>query len=72
MIEERGKQRYCLHHFIGKCVICGYNPWKGERHDRIDGTKRQRDAVRTEREKANAPSNETGDAGAEGTALDRG
>ena len=68
---ERGQQRYCLHHFIGKCVICGYNPWKGERHDRTDGAKRQRDIVCAERKEADASSDEAGDAGAEGTALGR-
>lgn len=29
MSQERGQQRYCMHHFTGgACVMCHYNPFK--------------------------------------------
>ena len=68
---ERGQQRYCLHHFVGKCVMCGYNPWKGERHDRTDGSERQRDAVCAERKAAGEIAVQDGVHGAEDSTLDR-
>lgn len=67
------KEPLCNHQWgAGRCLMCRWKPqpdyWR--QHDRNDGSKRQWDVVRSERQKDSPPAAQTGIHGSEDSALD--